>query len=119
MEVPLTEPTAVKVWRWASANVYDNVSIVHKKNKCKKRVAYGHHTFNRLRCWFFYQRYLFTMNSNYVRIIKGQKLELDIYDLILLYLRWNIRIFSFLYLVKTRRDKLRFNSFSVRRVHFV
>jgi hypothetical protein len=23
MEVPPTEPTAVKIWRWASANVYE------------------------------------------------------------------------------------------------
>jgi hypothetical protein len=40
MEVPPTEPTAVKIWRWASANVY--VRMMYeciyciKTNKCKK-----------------------------------------------------------------------------------
>jgi hypothetical protein len=75
--------------------MYDNVSTVHKKNKCKKRVASGHQTFIRLHCWFFDQRYLLAMNLNYVRTIKGQTFEVDVCDLILLYLRWHIRIFSF------------------------
>jgi hypothetical protein len=52
MEVPPTEPTAMKIWRWASANVYEwrmydcmNVSIVlYKEKKNAKKVAYGHQT---------------------------------------------------------------------------
>ncbi len=28
MEVPPTEPTAVKIWRWASANVYEGMNDV-------------------------------------------------------------------------------------------
>ncbi len=41
MEVPSTEPTAMKIWRWASANVYewrmyDCMNVCLKKNKCKK-----------------------------------------------------------------------------------
>ncbi len=40
MEVPPTEPTAVKIWRWASANVYIRMMYeciyCIKTNKCKK-----------------------------------------------------------------------------------
>ncbi len=40
MEVPPTEPTAVKLWRWDSANVYEwmvyECIYCIKKNKCKK-----------------------------------------------------------------------------------
>jgi hypothetical protein len=75
-------------------------------------VAYGHKTFSRLRCWFFDQRYLFTMNSYYVWTINGLKFEVGgctVCDLVLLHLRWHIRIFSFFIESKIRRDSLIFS----------
>ncbi len=48
-EVPPTEPTAVKLWRWASANVCEWMTdvwmyLLYERKINAKKLAYGHQT---------------------------------------------------------------------------